>query len=158
MQSAIARHQGIDVRIIQRPHYDLHGMSLKRVKERPHFPSPKMRRQQQDAFTALLGRLKILEPLIHRDGRRVLPGITREEASLAQQPSQRNINAAQDFAPLRRSLLRQRDLQIAPPHPPQPGMQVVHRPPIMMPTPCAIGRGSSPIRRTNSATGQYCNL
>ena len=133
VQRAIARDQRIEIRIVQRPHHDLHGMTLQRMEERANLPSAEMTGEQQHAFAALLRRFEIFEALIHRNLRSIRGGVLGKETGFAQQPAQRNVNPAQNRRRSFRDFSGKREFQITKTHPPQPRMQVIHRPPINMP-------------------------
>ncbi len=113
MQSAVAGDQRVHVRIVQRADHDLHGMALQRVKERANLPASEVSGQQQDAFAALLRRLKILEALIDSDLRSVAEGVAGEEAELAQQAPERHVDAAQNPAALVSRFFRESHPQVA---------------------------------------------
>src|ERR1019366_656228 len=124
----IARNQGVNVRIFERPHPDLHGGTLQRVEEGTDLPSSKMSGEEEHTLAALLGRFEIFEALVHGNLGNVFPGVAGKEAGFGEQASQRDVDTTQNPTAFFRRFLREGQLEVAHSDPAQSAVQMVYRP------------------------------
>src|SRR5262249_14330160 len=96
MQGAIAVHQGVNVRIVERAHDDVHGMAIERMGKRAHLPSAQVSGEKHNAGAARLRFGKVLKVFIDRNLADVLSRIAREQAEFGQQASQVDVDAAEN--------------------------------------------------------------
>ena len=67
MQSAVLGDQGVDIRVVEGAHDDVHGVSLDGMEEGPDLPAAEVSGEQHYPLAAAFGGLEILEALVDRD-------------------------------------------------------------------------------------------
>src|SRR6185437_736040 len=85
VQSAVAIHQGVEQRVIERTDHDVHGIAVERMDKRADFPSAKVRGEKYHSLAAGVGVSKVLKAFIDHGAGDVLFGIAREESEFGEQ-------------------------------------------------------------------------
>jgi hypothetical protein len=82
VQRAILLDQSIEVRVVERAHYDPQWVTVNRVCERPDLPPAQVRCQKQNALAPPLSSVEVLEPFVNGDFGDVLPPVLWKTAKL----------------------------------------------------------------------------